>query len=37
MDFMDKVTELSKKVGVGTEKAYKALGYSYNVGLFKEE
>lgn len=25
MDFMDKVTELSKKVGVGTEKAYKAV------------
>lgn len=25
MDFMDKVTELSKKVGEGTEKAYKAV------------
>ena len=25
MDFMNKVTELSKKVGVGTEKAYKAV------------
>ena len=25
MDFMDKVTELSKKVGAGTEKAYKAV------------